>query len=190
MQQRARIEIEILSFLALVLLLSVVFYFVTPQQLVAYIGIKNIYIVMFFIALLGGSTSIGAFSYAASILAFVDGGANPLFIGIAAGGGTAIGDSLYYIVSRRSVHVLKKGWLKKKISQSSKWLRTHDAKTMFVTIYLYASTPVLPNDILTVTLGLSRAKNSIVIPALVLGDFTLALLLAFLGHSLPAVFTR
>lgn len=185
MNKKQKLEIEISIALFILIAFTVLLYFVGATELVSMIGVRNTYLVMFLIALFGGMTSIGGVSYTTSIITFVAGGADPLLIALLAGAGTSLGDTAYFLVSREGSKIAFHGWFGKKVERFSKWLQRQSKVGKFIGIYLYTGFTPLPNDPLTITLGISKAKRDLVIPALVLGDFTIATLLAFLGHSLP-----
>lgn len=185
MKKQARLKFEVLAVILLIAAFSLALFFVGAERIVAFIGVENSYLVTFFIALFGGMTSVGGVSYTASIVTFVSGGAMPWLIALAAGAGTAIGDSIYYLVSRRGARVLGEGWLSRKIKALSDWLSKRSGLVKFLGIYAYISFTPLPNDLLTITLGISQVPKKIVLPAVILGDFTFAFLLAYIGDSLP-----
>ncbi len=180
-------KIELTIGILLLLGLALLTYSVGTDRIVSFIGVENTYVVMFVIALVGGMTLIGGVSYTASILTFVSGGADPLLVGILAGLGTSVGDSAYFLVSRRGHQTLSDGWLKNKITQVKHWLSTHSDRLKFLFIYLYIGFTPLPNDPVTISLGLSGEKAKLVLPALILGDVTLALILSFFGNELSSL---
>lgn len=187
MNKRRKIELQIGGIVILAVAFSLALYFIGAERIVEIIGVENTYLVIFFIALFGGMTSIGGVSYTGSIITFVAGGASPWIIALAAGLGTTLGDVTYYMVARHGSKALGDGWLSTKVKKVSEWLKNRSAKMKFLVVYLYMGFTPFPNDPLTITLGLSRVPKKIVIPALALGDTTFAFLLAYLGNWLPFV---
>lgn len=180
---RLTILVIILSIVAWVALV----YFLGAQQIVEFIGVENGYYIMFFIALFGGVSSFTGVSYAATIVTLAGGGLDPLFLALASAAGVSIGDTVYYVVSRHGQRMLKEGKSKQYIDRLSHWLHNKSKWTVAGTIYLYTAFTPLPNDVLTIAMGLTRQPYLLVITALVLGNFTLTYLIAGFGTSVPFV---
>ena len=187
MKTRRNRLIEFILVVSIIVIISCVLYFIGAEQIVAYVGVENTYLVLFFIALFGGMTSVGGTSYIASILTFVSGGADPMLVAVAAGLGTGIGDTVYFLAAKKGNKVLSEGRIKHWTESFTAWLRSHGEAFKFFVIYLYVGFTPLPNDPLTIALGFGNARKKVVIPALFLGDTTLALLLALFGNNLPFI---
>jgi membrane protein YqaA with SNARE-associated domain len=182
-----RLRITVISIVVFIVVWSLVVYFVGAERIIDYIGVENSYIVVFFIALIGGATSLGGVTYVSAILTTVAGGAEPLYIGLAAGAGTCLGDSLYYLVSYYGSHAFATGTIDKHLDRVQDWADQRPWYTRWLTIYgLLGFTP-MPNDLLTVSLGLIKQPKRLVLTAIAAGTFTLALLLAYFGSALPLV---
>lgn len=187
MDKKQQLTIEFALLMILIAGITGLLYLVGAEQVVDFVGVENTYFVMFFIALFGGMTSVGGTSYVASVITFVAGGADPLLIAAAAGFGTGIGDNVYFLVAKRGNRVLSDGTVKRWVESFTAWLRSHGSGVKFMAVYAYTAFTPLPNDLLTITLGLGNARKKVVIPALFLGDTTFALILAFFGNNLPFV---
>src|SRR5262245_39905659 len=89
----------LIFFLVFVLLLTLalVIFFITPEQIVAYIGVKNTYLVAFLLAVFGGLSAITGVSFFLSVAAFASGGANPFLLALVGGLGIFISDSIFYL---------------------------------------------------------------------------------------------
>lgn len=155
-------------------------------RIVDSIGIENGYLFMFLVSLFGGVSSVGGAIYVTTIITLASAGLNPLYLALASGGGVSIGDSVYYYLGHRGSHLLPtKGVLVSKIHRFSNWL-THQARWLrAAAIYGYTSFTPLPNDVLTILLGVTRQPYVLVIPALVLGNITHTFLIATFGGWLP-----
>ena len=56
---------------------SLLFLFLTPGKIVAYIGIENAYVLIFVLAFLGGLTTFSGIPYHLVLIGFAAGGLNP-----------------------------------------------------------------------------------------------------------------
>lgn len=152
--------------------------------IVNFIGVENTYFIAFLVALFGGMTSFGAPTYITTIVAFVSGGALPWLIALAAGTGTFIGDTLYYFVSQRGRHIIPDGRFKRLVVRAERWIVKRGNVALFFFTYGYIGLTPLPNDVITITLGVANAPKRAVIPAIALGAITHAFILAYIGKTL------
>ncbi|MEX0916910.1 MAG: hypothetical protein WDZ90_00055, partial [Candidatus Paceibacterota bacterium] len=156
-------------FFLFILAWGILLYYYPPQELVALIGARNGYFVMFLVALFGGATSFSATSYFAVLLTLAAGGLNPFLLGIVSGLGVTVGDSLFYYLGSHGRASLGEGRIKTLVLNLSAWL---DRKPKWFTpalIYLYAAFTPLPNDFLAITMGLAHRRYITTIVPLVLG---------------------
>lgn len=155
------------------------------DAIVEYIGAENGYLVMFLVALFGGMSSFSGVTYVATIITLAGGGLNPLFLALAAGAGTTIGDTVYYLIGRYGVREVAESYFAHQVGRLTMWLSTKPRWMVFLGSYLYTGFTPLPNDVLTITLGLTHQPLKVVLPALALGNATLTYLVATFGGSLP-----
>jgi membrane protein DedA with SNARE-associated domain len=153
--------------------------------IVSYLGAENGYLVMFLVALFGGMSSFSGVTYVATILTLAGGGLNPLSLALAAGAGTTIGDTIYYYIGRYGVREVAESYFSNLVSRATAWLSQKPSWAVFLGSYLYTGFTPLPNDVLTITLGLTHQPLRVVLPALALGNATLTYLIATFGGSLP-----
>ena len=174
----------VLALAGVFLSLNLVFFFVTPDQIVEYIGVENTYLTIFLIASVGGLNVITGGVLYASIIAFAAGGASPLLLGLIGGIGIAIGDSLVFYLFRHTSKSLSPQWqekvtiVKEKVEHLPRFIQ-------YILIYAYLGFTPLPNDILMFLLAVLRFKFMEVLPVIVAGTITVATLIAYLGNSLP-----
>ena len=160
--------------------------YIGPEQLVAYIRVQNGYLLLFFVSLFGGVSSIGGAFYVATIISLAAAGLNPFYLALASGCGVSIGDSVYYYLGYRGSHVLpESGWLTNHIRNFGTWLSKQTRYLRGAAIYGYTAFTPLPNDALTILMGITRQPYLLVLPAFVLGNITQTFLLATLGDWLP-----
>ena len=170
---------------AVVLLLiafNAVFFYVTPDEIVEYIGVHNSYSIAFLIAAIGGVSTLTGATLFATIITFAAGGADPLMLGVAAGIGIFISNSVFFLLAmygRKSVprvwheRLLRiEGWVKRRIS----------SKKALMLAYVYLGFTPFPDDILMFALVLSGYSYKRVAPVLLAGGVSLATLVAHLGN--------
>ncbi len=75
---------------------------ISPDSIVAKIGVGNSYIILFLISAIGGVSSISASSYYLAVSVFASGGLNPVFLGLVGGVGVTIGDSLFFYLGKKA----------------------------------------------------------------------------------------
>jgi membrane protein YqaA with SNARE-associated domain len=167
----------ILSIGIFVALLFVLFFFINPQELVESLGVTNSYIILFFVALIGGTSSLTSSSYYATIIAFAISGLNPFIMALVAGVGLSIGDAIFYLlgiwgrnnISGRAKHLVEKG---------SRWLLRKPKWLVQIIVYLYTGFTPFPGDVLMVTLSFARFPYKSFVIAGLLGNITLVLVVA------------
>jgi membrane protein YqaA with SNARE-associated domain len=175
----------------LILILSLVawgglIYYFGSERIVEIIGVENGYILMFLIALFGGVSSLTGIAYPATILTLASGGLNPLYLALASAAGVTVGDTVYYVLAHRFSYLLsERGTVRKYIDKIRHWLKDKPKPVIAGAIYTYAAFTPLPNDILTIALGLARQPYLLVIPSLVIGNFTHTYLIAKFGQIFP-----
>jgi len=171
--------------LLFVLVWTTVLLYIGPETLVNTIGIRNGYLLMFLVSLFGGVSSVGGAIYVTTILSLAAGGLHPLYLAFASGAGVSVGDSVYYYLGYRGSHLLpSNSALTAHIQQFSNWLTRQARWLRALAIYCYVAFTPLPNDILTILMGVTRQPYGLVLSALVVGNMTHTLLLATVGRWL------
>lgn len=155
------------------------------ERLVAFIGAENGYIVMFLVAFFGGLSTFTSVTYFATLLTLASAGLNPVLLALASSVGVSIGDVIFYYIGYLGLRQVAAGRIQRVIVRASEWLEHKPKVYIFTVVYAYAAFTPLPNDVLAMMLGAARQRLSLVLPALVLGNFTLVLLLATFGSWLP-----
>ena len=173
-----------LCILFAILVWSGVVLYVGPETLVDYIGVENGYLLMFLVALFGGVSSIGGAIYVTTILTLASAGLNPAYLALVSGAGVSVGDSVYYYLGYRGSAILpKQNKFTSHIRRFSDWLTDRHPSVRAVAIYGYTAFTPLPNDILTILMGVTQQPYRLVIPALALGNITHTFLLAMFGRG-------
>jgi hypothetical protein len=179
---------KIYGSLAVVVLLllgwALFFHFYPVEKLIDSIGIRNTYFAAFLLAVIGGFSSITGTSLYATLLALSHNGVNPWVLGLIAGVGLFISDSLFYFVAltmRSIISNITHKWNKlfKRIWQ---WIYTRPKWMVYAGIFFFIAFVPIPNDILLAVLALSGYSYRQFALFLFLGDITMALLLTTVGH--------
>lgn len=163
--------IWIISFLVVC---GVLFFFIDIQKLVESLGVTNSYFVLFFVAMVAGSSSFTSSSYYATIVGFAATGLNPFMIALVAGAGLSIGDAFFYLVGKWGRENIS-GRVRILAEKYSKWLSKKPKWLVQIIVYLYTGFSPLPGDFLMIALSFARFPyKSFIIPGL-LGNITLVL---------------
>jgi membrane protein YqaA with SNARE-associated domain len=149
----------------------------SPREIIAYIGADNSLIVAFLASTFGGISSLTAGSYYAMIVTFSSGGVNPWLLGIATGAGLTVSDSLVYYLGTRGHEVLTGKW-KERANRLARWINNQHEHVVQIFAYVYTGLSPMPNDLLTVSLGLAKYSYKRLLPALLLGNITLSIIIA------------
>lgn len=168
----------------LLLAFNLVFFFVSPEEIVSYVGVENTYLTLFLIASIGGVNTFTSGVLYASIATFAAGGATPWLLGIAGGLGIAVGDTIMF-------HLFKYGSASLSEAAQAKFRRFRDTIEQwptwlqYVAIYGYLGFSPFPNDILMFALAVLRFRFLTILPLIVLGGISVATAVAHLGESWP-----
>ncbi len=158
--------------------ISVLFYFfITPEQLIQWIGVNNAYLLMFVLALAGGLTTFSGIPFHFVLITFAVGGMNPLLLGIAAGSGVVLGDaSSYYLGSASSTFI--GGLFGTFFSKIRDMLEKHP-KLFPIICFIYGACVPFSNDFITVTAGVINYPFWRTIIPLGLGNLIFNIALAY-----------
>ncbi len=161
-------------------------YHLGAVNIVNYIGLNNLYIFIFIIAILSGSSSFVSATFFSVYLTLSAGINNHLLLAISGGLGLSIGDSIFYYLGRKSVNVKNKKWNKitKKLSS---WMKKQSLFVVYLVIFTYNSFTPFPGDILNIILGLSKIKYKKIIIIIILGNISLLYLITYLLHNNPKI---
>ena len=156
---------------------SVLLLYISPQEIVDSIGANNVLIVAFLISTLGGLSSLTSTSYYTMLVTFSAGGANPVLLGVAAGAGLTISDSLVYYLGTKG-HDILTGQLAEYAEMIADWINDKHERLVQLFAFVYLGLTPMPNDLLTGSLGLAEYDFKKFFPALLLGNITLSIIIA------------
>ena len=178
MRRKTIIKFSVLA--GVVVAWSVFLLFVDTKRIVDAIGVNNSYLVIFLVGALGGVSTVTSTSFYATLTTLASGGANPWLLGLVGGLAVTIGDSVFFYLGRKGEESLPEGsrrWTKR----FSEWMGSHPRWLVGLVTYAYAGLTPLPNDILTVSLGVSRYRYGRMIVPLLLGNVQLTIIIAVLA---------
>lgn len=179
MTHRTRLYFSLAFIILFLIGWGLFFHYYSVESLIRAIGIQNVYLVAFLLAIVGGFSSITGFSLYAALATFAHGGVSPYVLGAVAGLGIFLSDTLFYFllfkmkalttsIQKRSHGLIEKMW--RFMYKTPSWI-------VFFCIYLYAGFAPVPNDLLLVVLVLSGYQYKEFAPFLFLGDLTAMILL-------------
>ena len=156
------------------------FVFHNPVEIITMFGIRNSYVLAFFVSMVGAFTSLTKFSAYPMIVALVAGGLDPLVVGFISGLGLASGDVLFFLFgySARDLSSERtKNYLKRILS------RIQSLRSIYVQgiIFLYVAATPLPNNLLSGALAYTGYPFKKAAIPLILGDVSFCLLIAWLA---------
>lgn len=163
---------------------SILLLHISPLEIVEMIGTNNSLIVAFLVSCFGGLSSFTSASYYAMLTTFSSGGVTPILLGVSAGIGLTISDSLIYYLGTRG-HEILSGNLREKADTLSDWINNQHEHIVQIFAYIYTGLTPLPNDLLTGSLGLAEYSYRRLLPALLLGNITLSILIAEFAARVP-----
>jgi membrane protein YqaA with SNARE-associated domain len=165
-----------------IVLLFVVFSFIKPQDIVQSLGVRNSYLVLFLIGLIGGASSLTSSSYYAAVVTFAVSGLNPVIIAFVAGTALFIGDSVFYRIGMWGRDHIS-GRALRFAQKLTRYVEGKSRRFVQVFIYLYTGFSPFPADILMISLSFVRFPYlSFMVPGF-MGSVTFAFLLAFLAAA-------
>ena len=173
---------RITTFLILVtflVALSVLFIFVTPEEIVSRVGVRNGYILAFLVAFFGGFSAIGSISFISLLITLVLGGMNPIYLGLLSGISLSLGDMLMFFIACKGRELIKGKW-KRRINKIAKmfeekiWLE----KIIPIIAFIYIGLTPLPSDVMIASLAMIEYPKNRMRLIIILADVTFALMIA------------
>lgn len=168
-------------FIVFFIFFSAVFYFWSPETLISHIGVQNSYLIIFFLALIGGLTTFSGVPYHLVLISLASGGTNPFLLGLITSIGVMIGDSTSYFLGFEGRDIIPKKiqkFLEKIFKFGSRY-----PKFMPVFFFLYASLTPFSNDFIVISAGLAKYPFWKVMIPLALGNMIFNIGLAYLAND-------
>ena len=153
--------------------------FVSPTEIVTFVGVQNAYFIAFIFAASAGVSTFTSASFYALISTFALGGTSPWLLGIAGGVGLFISNALFYFLFLHGKHLVT-GRLSHWIESFTVRINHYPTWAVLSVVYLYSGFTPLPDDILVAALALSSYSFVRFGPVLFLGNVTLITLIGLL----------
>lgn len=177
----------LIAAILVIIALNLVFFVVSPQEIVDYVGVNNSYLTVFLIATFGGLSSATAAIFYSAIATFASGGASIWLLGLAGGIGIFIGDSIMFGLLSYGFKSVSKKW-EKLIFKASKYIKKIPTWLIYVLLFLILGISPLPNDIVILALVLLGFTYLQIAPVLLLAGISIATLTGYFGESLFSYF--
>lgn len=168
------------------ILFSIGLYFISPTQIVSFVGVENSYLFMFVIALIGGISLFSGVPYPVILVTLASWGLNPILLGSAAAFWVILGDSTSYLVWKKSDVILPQ----KMQFVLNKLLFVYDRYPKFLpfTFLIYGICSPFPNDVITVSAGLRNYNFWKTIIPLWIGNLVFCICLAQFSDYFSTIF--
>lgn len=160
-------SIVILSFLILWILLL---YYVGPKTIVNYVGVENIYLIVFLLGVFGGVSSITSVVFYSTFATALAGGASPVFLVLVGAPGLIISDSIFFLAARYGKNLFgerENKWverIRRRLDHYPDW-------SVPAFVFAYIGLTPLPNDIMMIALALMGYDYRKIALPLYVGDF-------------------
>lgn len=159
--------------------------FVSPEQIINTIGVNNAYLLIFFLAFLGGVSTFSSVPYHLVVVSMAAGGLNPFVLGVSAASGVMLGDSTSYYLGHRGSLFIPKQF--QKFFSRLHTLIIHHPKLFPWFCFLYGMLIPFSNDFITITAGLIRFPFWKVILPLGIGNLLFNTAIAYIAANYYAL---
>jgi len=174
-----KILIFILLGLFLLVILGICIRFDT-ETLIEDIGIRNGYLIAFFVSFFAGFSAFTAVSFYSILIVSITGGLNPALLGLITGISLALGDMFMFHFGKKGRDLLSGGVRKRIDNMTHYFLRKNYFRFIQPLAYIYISLLPLPNDWLLLFLASIRYPQRKMNLIIIAGDLTHAFLLSLL----------
>lgn len=176
-------KVLIFSFLAFfIVALIVSLKCISPEEIVEKIGVRNGYILIFFVSLFGGFSAGGSFSFVSLLVLLAAGGLDLFLLSLISGSSLAIGDLLVFYTGTKGRELITGRWNQRILKLSEKIEKRSALKKLIpFASYLYIGFVPLPNDIIFLFLIAIKYPMKRMVPIIIFGDLSFALTVAFLS---------
>jgi membrane protein YqaA with SNARE-associated domain len=158
---------------------SILVYYYSPEEIVGWFGVHNIYIFVFLLAMIGGVSTFTSTTFYTTLITIALGGVNTIWVAIFASIGLTFGDMLFYYLGTKSKQCIK-GRYASYVLSLTKRIENIGDRIIMLLIFLYSLTP-LPSDIIAIALAIVEFPYQKMIVPLLVGNFTLIVILVELS---------
>lgn len=158
---------------------SALFVFVSPEALIERVGVANAYLISFLISLVAGFSIFTGTAAYATVIEFARAGVNPLYLGVIAGVGLFLSDSIFYLLVMRGRTALTTRF-GRFLSRFHRFMNQLPRAVLYLGVYLFCAFGPIPNDIMMSFLIIGGYEYKKVWPVFLAGDITFMLFLSYL----------
>lgn len=181
--QKYRITFRRILFVLLLVFMVVFFLLIisySPKEMIMQLGVRNSFVIAFFVSLVGAFTSLTKFSAYPMIIALVVGQMNPFLVGFVAGLGLASGDILFFLFGYSARDLAGDRW-KNTLNKILERLQRLRGILVQCLIFFYVACTPFPNNLLSGSLAFTGYPFKKVVLPLVMGDVAFCILVAWLA---------
>lgn len=184
MTSRNKKIIQLSLLVIFILGIAILLLFVSPEDIVQKLGVKNVYLLAFFVSFFGGFSAGGSASFISLLIILVVGGTNPIYLALISGLSLAIGDMIMFFAGSKGRELISSKWDKKikniaNVFEKNVWLK----KLTPILAYVYMGFAPLPNDVLLLFLAAIKYPYKRMGLIIILGDFTFALVITLTASA-------
>ncbi len=165
----------VVFFAFLVIWVSLLF-IITPEEVVAAIGIDGGYLLIFFTALIGASAFTSVPFYTLLFSFASTGEFNPILLGAIAAPALVFGDYLFFYLGLKTRSFLGRRFFVKPLS---KWIDSRPRWAIPFVAFTYSVIGPLPQDLLMLAFGFCGVQFKRVVLPLILGNAIFIMLVAY-----------
>lgn len=133
---------------------SLLFWFSSPEQVLSMVGVENAYLLIFFLALIGGLSTFSGVPYHVILVALAAGGLDPFLLGSVTAVGVMLGDSTSYYLGRQSAAIIPEQVLVR--VQKLGFVKERYPRLLPFLFFCFGALLPISNDIITIPMGILR----------------------------------
>ncbi|MFO7711079.1 MAG: hypothetical protein R6V53_04925 [Candidatus Woesearchaeota archaeon] len=143
------------------------------------LGSWNGYLIMFIVSTFGGFSVFTGVSYFTTLILLSQTGLDPFLLGAAGGIGITFGDSFFFYLGLTGREACDTP-LRRKIQQFSHFIRYKVSWAVPIFVFVYACVAPMPNDVMTVSLGLANYPFKKMVVPLLIGNIVFTTVVAII----------
>lgn len=169
-------------------LVSIAIASIGSEQLIAYVGSENAYLLMFMLGTIGGLTTFTGMPYHMVLISFAAGGLNPIFLGLSTALGVMLGDSTMFFLSKKVAPALPEHVLH--ITERIGAFFSAHPQLLAPALFLYGAFTPFSNDWVVGSLSVSGYSFRRIMIPLTLGNIVFNIGIAYAGiYAYDAILT-
>lgn len=167
---------KIIYFILFIILWAFLMSRISPDAIIDRLGEQNSYITLFILSFIGGVSVFIPFPFYLFTISLAIGGLNPYILGLVAASGTALGDTVSYLMGRIGGNFYE--YKNKKVINKIK--KFSEKQILFpVLLFIYASAAPFSDDLIMIPAGFLKIPYTKMIIPIYLGKIVFNTLMAF-----------